>query len=125
MRVHNYEGQRIGFRVTTPDGKSLGLRNNPNGVDYTDAISGQNGGKFSLPPDSIQEGEGDWGGIWVAPTLSAAKKYVDYMAKKHGILGCRIFIVLLGEILFEVKHSRIKTDSITFIAEIEETEVEN
>lgn len=61
----------------------------------------------------------------MAPTLSAAKKYVDYMAEKHGILGCRILIVLLGEILFEVKHSRIKTDSITFIAEIEETEVEN
>ncbi len=117
MRITQKEDLRYGFRVTTPDGKSLGLRNNPNVVDYTDAI--ETGSQYRLSPEVVVEGEGDWGGIWVAPKLSDARRYVRYMKEKHSIDGCRVFLVSLGRVLFE-NSGRIKTDAITFEAEIEE-----
>lgn len=116
MIITQNENVRYGFRVTTPDGKSLGLRSNPNVVDYTDAIA--SGSEYRLSPEDVVEGRGDWGGIWVAPKLSDARRYVHYMKEKHSIDGCRVFLVSLGRVLFE-NSGRIKTDAITFEAEIE------
>ncbi|MCA9373474.1 hypothetical protein KC921_05285 [Candidatus Woesebacteria bacterium] len=115
MKVTDIEGRRTGYRVTTPDGRSLGLRNNPNIIDYTEAIEAKS--EYKLPPENVVEGKADWGGIWVAPRLSDARRYVTYMEEKHGVVGCRIFLVTLGRVLYE-NSCRIKTDGITFVKEI-------
>jgi hypothetical protein len=49
----------LGYKVVTAEMKSLGLRRNPNILTYPlDEW-------YILPPDQIEEGKGDWGGIWI------------------------------------------------------------
>lgn len=91
---------------------SLGLRGNPNILTYPET-----GEVFRLPPDWVEAGKQDWGGIWITKTLSRAKSLVRYMAKKHQISGCRIFLAKTGQIFYENDY-RIKTDSVEFWAEI-------
>ncbi len=104
--------ERYGYRVVTPEMKSLGLRRNPNILTYPET-----GEIFRLPEDWIKEGMQDWGGIWVSKTLYRAKYLVRYMAEKHHTPGCRVFVAELGKILYENSY-RIKPDSVEFLAEL-------
>lgn len=104
--------ERYGFRVVTPEMKSLGLRRNPNILTYPET-----GEIFRLPKDWIKEGKQDWGGIWITKTFSRAKYLVRLMAEEHNTNGCRIFIAKLGTVLYENDY-RIKTNSVQFLAEV-------
>ena len=90
------------FKVTTSDQKSLGLRNNPTILTYPT-------GRWVNSP-IVKEGKSDDGGIWVATSLSNAKRLKKYMFEHHGKL-CRIYSVIIGRILFETSY-RIKTDKV-------------
>ena len=106
VRGEEFEGiiQPVGYRVTTLDLKSLGLRHNPNILTYPI------GEWFILPEDQIREGKGDWGGIWVARTPGRAREYKKYMKTEHQT-ETRIFKATLADILC-VTDSRIKTSGI-------------
>lgn len=103
---------RVGYKVVTPEMKSLGLRRNPNVLTYP-----ATGELYRLFASQIKPGKDDWGGIWVTRRLSKAKEIVRYMAEMHGVIGCRIFVAELGKILYENDY-RIKTDSVEFLAEV-------
>ncbi|NPE27194.1 hypothetical protein HNV12_04300 [Methanococcoides sp. SA1] len=101
---------KVGYRVTTIDGKSLGLRRNPNIVDYEMY-------KWSYPvEEKVVEGISDEGGLWAARTIGAARAYQKYMFSHHQS-QTRVFKSLLGRILF-VNGQRIKTDKIFPIEEL-------
>ena len=102
--------ERIGYKVVTADMKSLGLKKNPNILTFP-----QNE-KLCLPKEEVEEGKGDWGGIWVAATVGGANTLVKYMSEKYGV-ECRIFIAELGKVLYENSY-RIKTNSVKLIKEI-------
>lgn len=73
-----------------------------------------------LPDDQIEKGVGDWGGIWVKTTQGEARKLKKYMAEeaKKRVVGCRIFITRIGEVLYENPY-RIKTDKVFLEEEID------
>ena len=99
-----------GYRVLTTDLKSLGLRRNPNIIQYPV------GEWLFLPKDQISEGISDWGGIWVARTLSNAKKLVDYMSDKHS-QDTRLFKCAIDKVLYSNSY-RVKTNGIFLLEEI-------
>lgn len=96
------------FKVVTKDRKSLGLRNNPTILNFSV-------GEWTCSP-VIKKGKSDDGGIWLAVSLSNAKRLVKYMLDHHGI-KCRIFASTVGQILFKNSY-RIKTDKIRCDVEI-------
>lgn len=104
--------ERYGFRVVTPEMKSLGLRQNPNILSYPET-----GEIFRLPNDWLEEGKGDWGGIWVTKNFSRAKYLVRLMKEVHQTNNCRVFVAKVGRILYENSY-RIKTNSIQLLAEV-------
>lgn len=101
---------QVGYKVVTGDLKSLGLRKNPNILEF------KINEWFYLPRKDIEEGEKDWGGIWVARTLSNAKKLKDYMKNKYN-KETRIFKTALDKILY-LNSYRIKTNGIKLVEEI-------
>jgi len=114
-KVHKYEFcgkiKKIGYRVVTLDMKSLGLRNNPNIVEYS-----LNNWTYPVEKD-IVKGISDKGGLWAARTPGAARAYQKYMLKKHG-QETRVFKSLIGKVLFE-NNERIKTDKIFMFEEMD------
>lgn len=100
----------IGYKVVTQDLKSLGLRNNPNILQYP--INKW----YFLPKEKIKRDSKDYGGIWVTRTLSDAKKLSKYMKDKYNI-KTRIFKTTLDQILFFNSY-RIKTNGIMLYKEI-------
>jgi len=100
----------ITYKVVTKNMKSLGLRNNPNIIQYP--INQW----VYLKKEDLQEGARDWGGIWVAKTLSGAKKLRNYMAKKYSH-QTRIFKSDIDKILYANSY-RIKTNGIKLLEEI-------
>ncbi len=107
-------GNRIGFKVVTPDMQSLGLRRNPNIMTF------KKGEWVVLPDDQIEKGVGDWGGIWVKTTRSGARKLKKYMTEEAKIRAsdCRIFVTKIGKVLYE-NPWRIKTDRVFLEEEID------
>jgi hypothetical protein len=99
-----------GFRVLTEDLKSLGLRRNPNIIQYPFRKW------YFLPTSQIQKGPDDRGGIWVTRTLSDAEKLVKYMKEKHEI-KTRLFKAAIDEILY-INSYRIKTNGIYLLEEL-------
>lgn len=101
-----FEGRRrsVGYKVVTSDMRSLGLRHNPNILQYPRKEW------FILPLEWIEEGGTDWGGFWVSRTKSGAKRLREYVKEMHDIDG-RIFKAYLGALLFYNTY-RIKTDKI-------------
>ncbi len=93
-----------GYKVVTPDLRSLGLRRNPNIITYPFQ------GWYSLPQNQVEESQNDWGGIWACRTLGDAKKLAKYMMQRHK-RKTRVFKSLLGKILYHNSY-RIKTNSI-------------
>ncbi|MBU3941998.1 MAG: hypothetical protein KKF74_03730 [Nanoarchaeota archaeon] len=100
----------MGYKVVTEDLKSLGLRRNSNIIAYS--INEW----CYLPKNKIKEGPDDWGGIWVARTLSNAKTLKKYYEKNH-LKSARVFKAALDEIL-HFNSYRIKTNSIMMLEEI-------
>lgn len=94
--------QQSFFKVTTSDRKSLGLRNNPTILTFPL-------GEW-VKSSIVKEGNSDDGGIWLAVSLSNAKRLKKYMFKHYGKC-CRIFRATVGRILFKNSY-RIKTDKI-------------
>jgi hypothetical protein len=100
----------LGYKVVTAEMKSLGLRRNPNILTYPlDEW-------YILPPDQIEEGKGDWGGIWVVRQLGKARQLQFYMANKHDV-DTRMFRAALRDVLY-CNSYRIKTSGIYLIEEI-------
>jgi len=109
VKIHGRE-YPLGYKVVTRDMKSLGLRKNPNILEF------ELGKWIYLSKNEIEKSKNDWGGIWVARTLSSAKKLGDYMLeKKHK--PTRIFKATLDEILYFNSY-RIKTNGVKLFAEI-------
>lgn len=107
----NLEGKlSIGYKVVTEELKSLGLRRNPNIVKFP--INEW----YSLPKENVAADSNDFGGIWVARTLSAARGLQRYI-QKHYNRKTRIFRSYLGRILYNNSY-RIKTDRIRMFEEI-------
>ena len=96
------------FKVTTYNRRSLGLRNNPTILTFPL-------GKWVKSP-TIKKCSCDDGGIWVASSLSNAKRLKKYMMIYHK-MKCRIFRVTIGQILWRSSY-RIKTDRIRCEVEI-------
>ena len=108
----NLEGKIcfVGYRVLTKDLKSLGLRRNPNILQYPIREW------YFLPEDKIIEGKNDFGGIWVARTFGNARKLSEYMKEKHDT-ETRLFKSAVDKILFENSY-RIKTNGIYLAEEL-------
>ena len=100
----------VGYKVVTPERCSLGLRKNPNILRFPI------GEWYSLPESEVEEGVKDWGGIWVARTLSSARGLQRYMKKQHA-QETRVFKTLLDKILFANSY-RVKTNGINMIEEV-------
>lgn len=101
----------MGYRVVTEDLRSLGLRENPNILQYPI------GEWFCLPSEDVVWGEDDWGGIWLARTEGKAWEYREYMREKHA-KETRVFKAAMGQILYCNSSGRIKTDAICMFEEI-------
>jgi len=107
----------LGYRVTTLDMKSLGFKNNPYIHQYP-----MNEWYF-LPEENLVPGEDDWGGIWVARTMSKGKGTVyDAYRRKTNPMKTRFFKALFDEVLY-VNSYRIKTNGICIIEEIDVTDI--
>lgn len=103
-----FRGEMEFFKVITSDRKSLGLRNNPTILSFPL-------GKWVESP-TVKDGNSDGGGIWLAVTLSNAKRLKKYMFEHYG-KRCRIFRATVGRILFRNSY-RIKTNRIRCEEEI-------
>jgi len=100
----------LGFKVVTQNLESLGLRKNPNIIKYT--ISEW----YFLQENQIVSGQEDFGGIWVARTLSGAKGLQNYM-RKHYLRETKIFKTAIDTILYSNSY-RMKTNGINMLEEI-------
>lgn len=100
----------LGYKVVTKDMKSLGLRNNPNILEF------ELGKWIYLLKNEVEKSKNDWGGIWVARTLSGAKKLGEYMDRKYR-QPTRIFKTALDDILYYNSY-RIKTNGVKLFEEI-------
>jgi len=101
---------KLGYKVVTQDMKSLGLRKNPNILEF------KLNEWYYLPKNQIEKSSGDWGGIWVARTFSNAKKLKQYMTEKYH-KPTKIFKTALDKILYSNSY-RIKTNGVKLIEEI-------
>lgn len=100
----------LGFKVVTENLESLGLRQNPYILTYP-----VNRWYF-LESDKVLEGPEDFGGIWVARTLSNARKLKEYMRANYS-QETRIFRAALADILY-YNNYRIKTQGINLFQEV-------
>ena len=99
-----------GYKVVKADMTSLGLRKNPNIMQFNlDEW-------IYIPEEKVIEGISDMGGIWLARTPGRARAYQKYMQKKHDA-ETRVFFSLVDRILF-VNQDRMKTNGIRLLEEI-------
>jgi hypothetical protein len=112
IHTTNLEGKTylMGYRVVTQDMKSLGLRRNPNIIQYPFDEW------YFLPPEQVKKGKGDWGGIWVCRIPSGAFGQRKRMMEEYG-RQTRIFKACLADILF-CNSYRIKTNGIRLFEEL-------
>lgn len=96
------------FKVTTYRRKSLGLRNNPTILTFPLGVW--------VESPTVKKGNSDDGGIWLAVSLSNAKRLRKYMFERYG-KHCRIFRAVVGRILFRNSY-RVKTNKIKCEEEI-------
>jgi hypothetical protein len=98
------------FKVVTADLKSLGLRRNPNIMEFPV------GEWVNLPDSEIQIGNSDWGGIWSALKLSGAKTLTKYILDKYN-LPTRTFEVALDTPLYANSY-RVKSRGVILLREL-------
>jgi len=99
------------FKVVTNDLKSLGLRWNPNIMEFPV------GEWVRLPNDELQAGKKDWGGIWSALKLSGAKTLTKYMLEKYNT-ATRVFRVAVDTPLYANSY-RVKSRGIILLRELD------
>ena len=95
------------YKVVTNNLRSLGLRKNPNTMNFK-----LNEWKHEPTP---MKGSTDNGGIWCCEKLSSAKTLKKYFEKRYGT--ARVFECEVGNILFQNSY-RTKTSKIKLIKEI-------
>lgn len=79
----------LGFRVTTLDNRSLGLRNNPTIFEY-------NIGEWVVENNPLIAQRTDNGGIWSGSSLSSARKTQSYcLNRKDNPFETKIFYAAL------------------------------
>ena len=100
----------IGFKIVTQDMRSLGLRKNPNILQF------RIGEWYKLPKKDVEEGKGDWGGIWLCHALGSAKGLRRYMIKQYN-QETRIFTANYDKILFKNSY-RLKTNAVRLLEEV-------
>jgi hypothetical protein len=99
------------FKVVTSDLKSLGLRRNPNIIQYSV------GEWITLSDDETQAGITDWGGIWSVLRLSRAKTLTKYMFEKYSVVT-RTFWIAVDSPLFANDY-RVKSQGVIFLEEMD------
>jgi len=104
------DGKYVGYRVTTMDNSSLGLRRNPFILQYPVKEW------YKLPESWLVEGAGDFGGIWLSRTPSRARHLVNYIWNTYNRQS-RVYLSNIDEILF-CNANRIKTNGIYMISEM-------
>jgi len=101
----------LGYKVVTMDMKSLGLRHNPNIMEF------RLDEWIDLPPSRIVPGEGDYGGIWCGISSSAANCTRRHMMNTYGE-KTRMFKSIVRDILFHNSY-RMKTSGIKLLEELD------
>ena len=99
------------FKVLTKDLKSLGLRRNPNIIEFPV------GEWVRLSDDELRTGNGDWGGIWSALKLSGARTLTKYILEKYN-LSTRTFEVALDTPLYANSY-RVKSRGVILLRELD------
>jgi hypothetical protein len=111
------KNKSVYYKVVTHDMKSLGLRKNPNIMTFD-----LNKWEYE-PDDRISRTDSDFGGIWVAQTLSGAKGLIKYMRRKAIkeniplFSNVRLFECEIGDILYQNSY-RVKTNKVKLKKEI-------
>lgn len=99
------------FKVVTSDLKSLGLRHNPNIMQFSI------GEWVELSSEELFIGNRDWGGIWSALKLSGAKTLTKYMREQYNI-STRIFHVAINRPLYANSY-RVKSQGVILLEELQ------
>ena len=100
----------LGYKVVTMNMESLGLRKNPNIIQF------KVGEWTDLSPDKIVRGRGDYGGIWLAISSSAGNRLRMYMLD-HYSKETRMFEAIVRDVLFYNSY-RMKTSGLKILEEI-------
>lgn len=117
LKLYEQLNNKKYYKVVTEDMCSLGLRKNPNIMRFE-----LGKWKYELP-ENVDRSSNDFGGIWVAQSLSGAKGLIKYLNKKSikenrpELTRCRLFEVEIGEVLYQNSY-RVKTDKVKFIKEL-------
>lgn len=99
----------LGYKVVTMDRESLGLNGHNNKIEYPE------GAWKKLDDDEIEEGGGDWGGIWAARTYGGANYIENHMQETHDT-ETRTYEAALDDLLFHNDY-RLKTNRIKLLEE--------
>ncbi len=107
-----------GYKVVTDDLRSLGMKNNHNVLKFDRKIFQYPIGQWYFFPEELFASNDDYGGIWVARTLSNAKRVKDGYEKRHHAKA-RIFRTVFPskDILFANDY-RIKTSRVLLLEEV-------
>jgi hypothetical protein len=98
------------FKVVTDDLKSLGLRKNPNIMQFSD------GEWTALSEDELLATNKDWGGIWSTLKLSGAKTLSKYISSQYN-KTTKTFLVALDTPLYANSY-RVKSKGVFLLSEI-------
>ena len=99
------------FKVVTSDLKSLGLRRNPNIMQFLVEEWTR------LSDGEAQAGKNDWGGIWSALKLSGAKTLSKYILDQYS-LPTRTFLVAIDIPLYANSY-RVKSQGVFLLRELD------
>ena len=102
--------ERLAYKVVTQDMRSLGLRRNPNILEFTQ------GEWLLLPKNEVLAGKSDWGGIWAAVDKGNARSLQRYMRRQYN-QETRLFAAAIKDVLYENSY-RLKTNGIYLIEEL-------
>lgn len=101
----------LGFRVTTMDNKSLGLRKNPTIFKY-------NIGEWVTESSALIAERTDNGGIWSGASLSSARKTQSYCLNRNEYpFETKIFYAALYNPIFANNYG-VKSKSLMILEEI-------
>ncbi len=101
----------MGYRVTTLDLKSLGLRNNPTIYTYTL-------GEWVTEENKLIARRTDNGGIWSGASLSSARKTQSYcLDRKENPFETRIFYAALYNPIFANGYG-VKSQGLMIVEEL-------
>jgi hypothetical protein len=101
----------LGFRVTTMDNKSLGLRNNPTIFTYSK-------GNWVLETKPLISERTDNGGIWSGASLSSAHKTQSYcLNRKENPFETKIYYAALYNPIFANSYG-VKSEGLMILDEV-------